>query len=351
VGRYDGRSWAYSEPRPKNFLESGWWTFWLWVRYGYSPNRAADVVSDFRKKRAKLSSSIPFNYLSTAINSVGLYRHAIETAEHYLSSRNVGKNFQREVFNPWIRARYAQNLGTISGMGAFTAADNNNALSIYGDSGMAGLWERMVSSSGATVHLETDVLWLAKGSWGGWFLASSSPSGVETVERFDAIVLASPWVLTSLNIHNITLENIPHNVTYAPQHITLFTSPHDLSSHAFSGKKGIPGLILTTPCSWEYSEISGGTGKDGMGHAPFWVLSRIKEIVWEGRREYVYKVVSAEELKDEEIHRMLGGKDKTISWVYRHYVSSPIHAHSVRISDGGIVAGSTPAPAAKEHLQ
>lgn len=81
----------------------------------------------------------------------------------------------------------------------------------------------------------------------------------------------------------------------------------------FFGQEKVPRLVLTTPCSWEYKNVSGGKGKDGLGHAPFWYLSRVKEMVRDGQREYRYKVVSDEEFSDNETQKMLGGAEKSFS--------------------------------------
>jgi len=321
MNRYDGRSWAYLEPNPGWFLVRWWWRFKLWFRYGWSQWRAEDLITDSRKKWETLySSDHSFTSVASVVHDSGFDVFAGETAESLLKSKNIDGNFRREIFNPWVRGRYAQNLDTISALGAFMAADNSARLTIS-DGGMAGLWEGMVNSSAATVHLNTNVIGLRRGSWGGWVLASSSQSGGESYEAFDAVVLATPWSLTNLEIKGDALHVTPQNISYAEIYITLFTSAHGLARGRFSGQKGIPGLVLTTPCSWEYEYISGGTGKDGMGHAPFWSLSRVKDVVRAGKREYVYKVVSAKQLSDDDIQKMLGGREKSFSWVYRYYVS------------------------------
>jgi hypothetical protein len=297
----------------------------LWYFYGRSPGRAEDLITAARKARERLyASTAVFESLSNIIHEVGLDEFSKETGESLLHSHDVDENFQREIFNPWIRGRYAQNLGTISALGAMMAADNSAALKVSDEEGMAGLWERMVASTGGAVHLDTHVIGLRKGDWGGWVLASSDSTGQESYEPFDAIVLATPWSLTKLEIRGDPVMVAPQEVEYAEMYITLFTTTHDVSGNEFSGQKGMPELVLTTPCSWEYKEISGGTGKDGMGHAPFWFLSRVKEVVRGGQREYLYKIVSAEEISDDEIRKLLGGKEgeeNRWSWVYRYHVS------------------------------
>jgi hypothetical protein len=222
-----------------------------------------------------------------------------------------------------MRALYGQNLGTVSALSAFIAADNNaEVLKISHRDGMAGLWERMVSSSGAAVYLQTHVHNLTQESWGGWSLTSASPYGTVETKQFDAVVLAAPWGQTQLNIS--PLPSPPQKITFTPEHTTLFASPAGLSPNAFSGKNKLPRIILTTLCSWEYTEIAGQSGVKGLGHAPFWRLSVLQQVVLNGQRMWLYHISSPAELPDRELSRLVGGED--IAFVYRHHVSHLVPA-------------------------
>jgi hypothetical protein len=325
-GRYDGRSWSYIEPNPENLFGRAWWNSRLWQNYGDSVGKAENLITAARQARERLyeSTSI-FTSLSTIVHSVGLDVFSKVTGASMLSEHDVKENLQREIFNPWVRGRYAQNVGTISALGAMMAADNSAVFEVTDEKGISTLWEGMVASTNATVKLSTHVRGLRKGDWGGWILASES-GGREVLEPFDAIVLASPWGLTQLEIRGDRLFVEPESVQYAEMFITLFSSNQDISGDEFSGHQGMPGLVLTTPCSWEWKEISEGTGREGMGHAPFWVLSKVKEVVRGGVREWLYKIVSEQEVSDDHIRKLLGGKEneeKRWSWDYRHHVRIP----------------------------
>lgn len=329
------------EAKPRNFLERGWWSFTLWWRYGSSPALAESTLGDFRRRRTALQAAVPFASLAPALRAAGLARHAATTAEQHLATCDVSTAFQREIFNPWVRARYAQNLGAISAFGALVAADNADALVVV-SGGLAALWQRMAHASRASIRLRTDVLALSRGSWGGWYVSSgpsssfpsSSPFRNERVERFDAVVLAAPWALTGAALRTNLTAAVAQaqaqagapvhtaDVAYADQHITLFTTPDKLSAHQFHGEENIPGLVLTTPCSWEYDTVSGLTGQPGLGHAPFWVLTRLGELVVDGRRQFLYKVVSPSEMPDDAVHRLVTGNGNASS-IYRYHVPSP----------------------------
>jgi hypothetical protein len=281
------------------------------MRYGGPLWTAQSLISKARKRRQYPST---FTSLSTALGNAGLSDHAATTAEEFLATYGVSVGVQRELFNPWMR-QYAQNLGTVSALAAFAAADNSATLKIDHRDGMAGLWERMVAASGATVHLQTRVQNITWESWGGWSLTSLSPFGTATTTRYDAVVVAAPWGVHSLEISPLFWE--PQNITYTPEYTTLFASVAKLSPDAFSGDTS--GLILTTPCSWEYSETAGASGMAGLGHAPFWRLQMLQQVVLEGKRMWLYHVSSPAELPDQELRRFVGGEE--VAWVYRRYVS------------------------------
>lgn len=198
-----------------------------------------------------------------------------------------------------------------------------------GDGRVSALWEQMVSYTGATLNLLTRVEHLTKASWGGWeltatasFNTTTAPFNTTTIP-YDAVVLATPWALTQSHLSTTPpLSTAPISVAYTPLHITIFTSPFRLSPHPFHGNKHIPDLILTTPCSWEYTSISGRSGAHGLGQAPFWSLAVLKPLVEEGEKRWLYKLVSARETTDADIQRLVGVGHRFYI-IHRHHVCSP----------------------------
>jgi len=267
----------------------------------------------------------PFTDIGGLVAAAGVSQLAQKTAEDLLGLAGVSSEFQREQLNPWVRGRYGQNLGTISALAAFMAADNTAPLvAVLGDEvrGTAALWERMATHTGATLNLHTRVKHLAQAPWGGWELTSATPFDTITV-AYDAVVVATPWALTQPHLSTAPLLSTPPVTTeYTPLHITVFTSPFRLSPHPFHGNKNIPDLILTTPCSWEYRQVSGRSGSAGLGQAPFWSLAVLRTIVEAGERRWLYKLVSDTEITDADVQRLVG-VGHPFNIVHRHYVCHP----------------------------
>jgi hypothetical protein len=297
-------------------VDRAWWNIGSWLRYGAANDNTEREVIAFRERR--MGITVPFKNLGEALGKAALGGHAEQLAEHWLEERGIGEGYQREVLNSWVRARYAQNLGTISAFGALSAVDHADSVGVD----VAALWAAMAEKSGAILRLGAEVRGIEKGSWGGWYVNSTSSP---LLERYDAVVIATPWGLSPFTQsleQQLKPEDIPRNVSHVDQHITLFSSMWEISNDQFRGVDTVPGLILTTPGSYEYKNISGYTGRDGLGQASFWVLSRIGEAYRDKEwREYSYKIISADEISDDMIRGWLGpGKD--IGTVWRGYVSS-----------------------------
>ena len=315
--RYDGRSWSYTEPHPRSFFDRAFWNRWVWSRYGQQARTAQSTLLNVRGRRQTLLYAPLFTSLSAAVDDAGLRPHVEATAESWLAANGVGERYQREIFAPWVRGRSAQNLGTTTSLAAFTAADNTGRRVRIRDGGIAGLLERMLVASGATVQLGSRVVNMQKGVWGGWMLQSMTPWGEVVEEPFDAVIIAT----SAADVHHLTMH--PGNVTYTGVHTAVFTSPGVLAGGAFSGKKGgLPRLVLTTPCSWEYKATAGRSGLEGLGHAPFWRLETVAETVVAGRREWVYRVMAPMEIGIEVLRKWVVGGE--VAEVRRYYVSFPV---------------------------
>ncbi|KAA8912287.1 Prenylcysteine lyase-domain-containing protein, partial [Sphaerosporella brunnea] len=314
-GVYDGRSWAYTEPRAGSFFDSGWWGSQTLSRYGTSVATAATFIKTTHEALNSLYR--PFSSLTDVIYNANLQSETQNTAQEVLNNAGVSIGFRRELLNAWVRGRYAQNLGTISALAAFMAADSVGQFNIGREDDMATLWKRMVEDSGAVVKLGSHVDSLQKMPWGGWELTSSTQFNTTTTP-YDAVVLATPFGLSSISLPS-TVEPLA-KVTYNPLHITLFISSSRLSPHPFHGRKDIPEVVLTTPCSWEYDSISAKSGEPGLGQPRFWSLSRVRTVIHEGERRWLYKVVSATKMTQEDLQELVG-VGEPINWVYRHFVS------------------------------
>ena len=266
-----------------------------------------------------------FTDIEDLVAAAGVSQLAQKTAEDFLGLAEVSSEFQREQLNPWVRGRYGQNLGTISALAAFMAADNTAPLVAVREDdvvGTAALWERMATHTGATLNLHTRVKHLARASWGGWELTSATPFDTVTV-AYDAVVVATPWALTQPHLSTAPLLSTPPVTTeYTPLHITVFTSPFRLSPDPFDGNNDIPDLILTTPCSSEYRQVSRRSGSAGLGQAPFWSVAVLRTIVEDGERRWLYKLVSDTQITDADV-QLLVGAEHPFSVVYRHYVCHP----------------------------
>jgi hypothetical protein len=118
-------------------------------------------MTDFRERRKGIR--VPLKNLGEALQKTALKAHTEQSAEHWLEERGIGEGYRWEVLNTWVRARYSQNLGTITAFGALSAADHAHSVGVV----VAALCAAMAEKSGATLRLGVDVLGIESGSWGG----------------------------------------------------------------------------------------------------------------------------------------------------------------------------------------
>ncbi|KAI5814431.1 hypothetical protein BZA77DRAFT_356686 [Pyronema omphalodes] len=312
-GVWDGNSWVYVESAAENNEDRPWWGLDSWLRYSTENQNMERELVGFRERRMKMA--IPFQNLGEALEKALLTGHAETLAVDWLQERGIGEEYQREVLNSLLRARYTQNIGSISAFSALSAMDRVDSVGVD----IASLWAAMAEKSGAMLRLGSEVRGIEKGAWGGWYVNSTSSP---LLERYDAVVIAAPWGLKSLTKsleHQLNPEDVPGNVGFVDQHITIFSSLWEISNDQFKGVDTVPGLILTTPGSQQYKNASRYTGRDGLGQTPFWVLSQIGETYEpDGRKVYNYKIISAEEISDDMIRRWLGG-GRNFEHVWRGY--------------------------------
>lgn len=306
-----------------------WLRLKLHHRYGSSPGKADKLIQSLQGKVQKLYSSpvFPFNNIDDAVASSGLDKEASSPADEFLNGRGIAENFQRELINPWVRRSKAQNLGTISALGALASVPGKSFLKM-GESRFTEVCDKMAINSGARVLLGTAVHGVQRSHSGGWEVASRSVGAREdSHEAFDGVVLAAPWDTARLEVKPLPLQHTPPVIPYADLYITLFTSPYQLSPKVFPGMSPPPGHILTTPNSKEYEQASGISGPAGVGRIGYWSISLLKEVTHvlnnpgSVQREYLYKIMSAKQLSNGEIERLIGKGRSGITWIDRYHVS------------------------------
>lgn len=150
-----------------------------------------------------------------------------------------------------------------------------------------------------------------------------------TADVFDTVILAAPYQFSSVSLSPPLLG--PEPQPYVRLHVTLFTSPHLLSSRAFNlpTETPVPQVVLTTLAPGEHPD----SNADGVGKAGFWSISTLRTVdnPSTGEPEWLYKIFSPAAVDAGFLARILGveadaeGESKVglglgkrdVSWSYR----------------------------------
>lgn len=201
-----------------------------------------------------------------------------------------------------------------------------NAMAIRG--GNWQIFQGMVGASNANLLLRTPVTSIVKNNDHTWTVESQTTdhhgNTTSSSDKFDAVVIAGPYQYTGIQSKDI---KTPEEIEYVRLHVTLFATPHRLSPNYFNSKaNNVPDMILTTLPTTE-DPLTAGVGPSG-----FYSINRLRTILrpmednHTVREEYLYKIFSPKEWKDEQIYDMLGltsheERKNALTWMYRKLVS------------------------------
>lgn len=308
-----------------------WWdTARLLWKYGLSPVRTRSLMKATVGKFLKLYDApwFPFDSLESFARSVELRDTIGQSGATLLAGNGVGLPFARDIVQASTRVNYASNLDFIHGLETMVCMATDGAMAV--DGGNWQIFQHMLNESGAKVLLGTTVSGISKNSSGNYNIKvephASDSEAAELAVEADAVIIAAPFHQTGIevDIDCFRFFRKPENVTYVALHVTLFTTPLQLSRAAFNIPEGqeVPLTVLTTlPASEQPRE-----GSDSAGSPGFYSISTldIVENPKTGAQEYLYKIFSPMELDKQWIldHLETGsGKTRSekdeISWIHR----------------------------------
>lgn len=253
---------------------------------------------------------------------------------------------------------YASNLRYIHGLETMVsiAAEGSHAV-------VGGNWQifaKMIENSGATLHRSTDVTTVSavKGGDPGaavrYSLTTKATASTGSTEEasayaidFDSVVIATPWQYASIEAGDDVVRQTIDEIPYMRLHVTLFTSPFTLHPKFFGMKPGDkpPRSILTTLKKDETPH----PGPDGVGSPGVYSISALRVLInpETKKKEYLYKIFSAEEISASYLSKLLGtrvpddivSEEKAtgitpITWHHAHVFNSyPIELPRVTFQD------------------
>ena len=343
LGVWDGKQFVFVQDQGTN----AWWDIakLLW-KYGLDPLRTqrltAKTVGNFLKMYSP--PYFPFHSLSEVAHELGLTHATATTGVGFLAQNQITGAFATDIIQASTRVNYAQNLGEIHGLEAIVCMSTDGAMAVKG-----GNWQIFASMlKDAHVHLvlNNSVGSIAK-QLNGTYTVRSTPqhsSGAVAAaalqDNFDEVILAAPFQFSSLEI-TPPLARAPDTIPYVSLHVTLFTSPHKLSPHAFNLPSGspVPEIVLTT--------LPSGSSSSANHSAPsrFFSISTLRSVSNSEheppRKEYLYKIFSPEQLTAAMLATLFdfpapaGGEEggmqdiskEDVSWVYEKVWHSYPYLH------------------------
>ncbi|TKA65794.1 hypothetical protein B0A49_07101 [Cryomyces minteri] len=330
LGVWNGEEFVITQTASSN-----WWnTAKLLWRYGWAPVRTMNLVKSTTAKFFKMYDApvFPWKSLSQTAYDLGLTAVTAATGEQYLQENGIGRLFADEIIQASTRVNYAQNLGLIHGLEPIVCMATDVAMAVEG--GNWQIFDGMLTAASAHVRLNTAVTQIERQPDASYIVRSkpadsaTSLDAQEDSQHFDAVILAAPYQFSDISLSPPPLHT-PGPIPYVSLHVTLFASPHLLSSAAFNLAPGTsaPQVILTTLPPSEHP----GADPAGVGSAGFFSLSTLRAV--QNRRfdppraELLYKVFSPAPVNSSFLAHVLGLPTpatsdaeiaaEEVSWIHR----------------------------------
>ncbi|KAK1142159.1 hypothetical protein N8T08_008085 [Aspergillus melleus] len=307
IGVWDGKEFVF---RMQDTYS--WWNIakLIW-QYGWAPVRTQNLMKATVNKFLQLYEEpiFPFKSLTAAAVEVGLLNTTATRGSEFLNINQVSADFSREIIQASTRVNYGQNLGLIHGLEAMVCMATDGAMAIQG--GNWRLFEAMLKASRADVRLNHTVASVEQNEDGTLTVSYSDNSNNSAQELiFDEVVIAGPMQYSDISI-TPTPEHALDKIPYVQLYVTLFSSPHQLSTKYFNlqgSNARAPETILTTLPRG----VDMGSNEKGVGPANFWSISTLQTVQSEdqpGETHYVYKIFSPERPSAQFIRDILGLQD------------------------------------------
>ena len=302
--------------------QNQWWDLskLMW-RYGIlAPMRTDRLVKATIGRFLRLYDEwLSYESLTDAADRLGLTALTSVSGGQLLKSHSIGDKFANEIVQAGTRVNYAQNISYIHGLESMVSMAGSGAMSVRG--GNWQIFAKMLQMSSAEINLDSEVITLERTEDGLWKLEINQRSidGIVEVksETFDSVVIASPFQYAGLEIEPAP-SRTPIPVPYVELHVTLFTSPHELSANAFklSTADIVPNTILTTLPSSSNGQHPLNDGEpDSSDEIDFFSISTLRSVYNQHlkQNEYLYKIFSASRFSDTHLCQILGLSQEPLS--------------------------------------
>ena len=335
--------------------DSSWWdTAKILWKYGLAPIKTMRLMRTVVGKFLKMYEDpvFPFESLTQAAQDVELLAVTAATGKQYLEESGITGDFGRDVVQASTRVNYATNLDFIHGLEAMVCMAAEDGRSVRG--GNWQIFDRMIKASNATLFLNTNVTDVNPPDDSNQYTIGLDPSSKTSaalgyLETYDEIVLAAPFQFSG--IRSKPLEATVDEIPYVKLHVTLFSSPHLLSSKFFNMAPGkhAPRVILTTLPQDEQP----AKGPDGVGSPGFFSISLLRPATNPNtkKQENLYKIFSPSAPNSTFLANLLGVKEshggvtanishEDITWIYRKvwnsypYEYPRVTFEKIRLGDG-----------------
>jgi len=266
----------------------------------------------------------PYTSLTEAVNAVGLSDVTGVLGVDHLKKHGVKGLFAQELVQASTRVNYAQDLDYIHGVEAMVCMATDGAMSVRG--GNWRMFDAMARASGAGLMLGTEVKHVRKNGNGRYSISykhvEDFPKTAEAQDdqddTFDAVIIAAPYHQSRIEI-TPPPQHIPSAHDYVSLHVTLFSTPYQLSPEYFglSSATKVPDMVLTT-----VSPKDGRHSNAGLNDLGFFSISQVRSAYNPATndRERVFKIFSSKAVSRDQLETLISkplrSSQEPVSWHY-----------------------------------
>ena len=301
VGIWNGEAFAFKSHRSELRTAAK-----MFSRYGPTPVRIRGIVKSAVKKWVRIyelqRTECAFSTPEEMFTELGLYQLCKEPSREFFRREGIADRFVREFIDGISRNNYGQDSGIHAFVNLISLAGagfaGGHLFSVLG--GNSQVCERLLKRANADVRSGNRVIKIAVDGANPKQYSITTCSGSE--HGFDAIIIATPLELASIQFEGAVAEDLPYSGrSYQVTHATFVAG--DLNAGFFEAQStnDLPGTILTTenPRLW-FSSV----GKIGTSST---------------MRQPIYKVFSRETLTDEQIAELFAQPSEVERFVWRAY--------------------------------
>ena len=278
----------------------------MFRRYGPTPVRIRRIVKSAVRKWVRIyelqRTGRAYSTPEEMFTELGLYQLCKEPSREFFAREGIADSFVREFIDGISRNNYGQDSGIHAFVNLISLAGagfaGGHLFSVAG--GNSQVCERLLKRANADVRTGARVLKIASDTGNTMQYSITTSSGTEP--GFDAIIIATPLELASIQFEGAVAEDLPYSDrSYQVTHATFVAG--DLNAEFFEAQStsDLPDTILTTenPRLWLSSVGRIGTSST--------------------TRQPIYKVFSRERLTDALIAELFAKPSEVERLVWRAY--------------------------------